>query len=207
MGVALSPVAAGIGLGLALGAAPGAVQAVLVTEALRGGVTRGLKAVAGANVTFGLLLLSVALGITLVYPRGVGLRALELLGGGFLIWLAVSAFRSSRDADHGSGRTTLPPAARGALAVVLNPGGWLFLATAATSLFSAALHIGGRPSAVAAALALTGGLAAGDITIVLITASGLRAAGASVKTWVRRGLASGLGALGLWLIARAALPL
>ena len=52
----LSPALAGLGLGIALAGAPGPVQAVLLTEALRGGATRGFRAMVGANLTLGVLL-------------------------------------------------------------------------------------------------------------------------------------------------------
>lgn len=202
---ALSPVVTGALIGIALGAAPGAVQAIVVAEALRGGVLRGLRAVAGANVVFGLLLLAVALGITVAYPRGVGLRVVEVAGAAFLLWQAVGAFRRSRNNFQGQELPSLSPAARGALAVVLNPGGWLFLATAATALFAAANQVGGRLSAVAAAFAVMAGIAIGDVAVVLIAALGLRAAGPIVQVWVRRALALFLAGLGLSIGARGVL--
>ena len=51
---------AAFGLGLALGTSPGPVQLLLFTEASRGGVGRGLRVMAGANATFGLMLLALA---------------------------------------------------------------------------------------------------------------------------------------------------
>src|SRR5215467_1099050 len=88
-GTAFSPVLAGLGVGVALASAPGPVQAVLLAESVRGGVTRGLRALAGASLTFGLLLVGGALGLSAAAPRGVALSVLQVIGGGFLLWLSV----------------------------------------------------------------------------------------------------------------------
>jgi threonine/homoserine/homoserine lactone efflux protein len=199
--LSLSPVLAGLGLGLALASAPGPVQAVLLAEAVRGGVKRGFRAMAGAALTFGLLLVALALGLTVAAPSGPVLRVLKVAGGALLIWLAVDGLRSGHKVDpESAGRRTLPPSVRGALAVLINPGAWLFLATAATSLFAAATEAGGRGSALFAAVALILGLAVGDGAVVLIGGFGLRRASERVGLWVRRVLALILTGLGVWLI-------
>lgn len=201
---ALSPIAAGAGLGLALGAAPGPVQVVVLGETLRGGFRRGVRAVAGANLSFASLLLALAAGVNFLNPSGVTLRAVEAAGGAFLFWLGAGALRQSGEIDASHHASTLPPAARGALAVFFNPGGWIFLATAGTSLLSAAAHAGGQGSAVEASLALTAGLAIGDLAIVFVAAAGLKRASSTVRIWTRRGLALLLVVLGVGLLARAA---
>jgi len=86
------------------------------------------------------------------------------------------------------------------MAVLLNPGAWLFLATAASSLLSTAANAGGREAAVLAALALAAGVALGDTAVVLFGGIGLRRAEEDAGTWIRRGLAAVLGVLGLWLV-------
>jgi threonine/homoserine/homoserine lactone efflux protein len=122
-----------LGIGIALAGAPGPVQAVLLAEAVRGGVGRGLRALVGASLTFGLLLLCVALGVSVVIPDGPVLSALRVAGGGLLIWLAVEALRfGGHAAPTRRSGTTLPAAARGSLAVLLNPGAWLFLGAVAS---------------------------------------------------------------------------
>ena len=192
---------AGLGVGLALASAPGPVQAVLVTEAVRGGLVRGFRAMAGANLTFGLLLVGLALGISVAPPGGAALRVLKVAGGVLLVALAVDGFRSRRQAIDGSpGWRSLPPSVRGALAVVLNPGAWVFLGTAASSLLSGATRLGGTGSAVLVALALLVGLAMGDGTVVLLGGVGVRRAGSTVRAWVRTILATLLAGLGVWLI-------
>ena len=197
----LSPAITGLGLGIALAGAPGPVQAILLAEALRGGTGRGLRALLGANLTFGALLLVLALGYSFAVPNQAVLRVLQVVGGLLLIALGIDGFRARDDTTPKAGaRAELPPAARGALAVVLNPGAWLFLATAASSLVAAASQVGGRPAAVSAALALLAGVAAGDTTVVLAGGFGLRRAGAGAARWLRRALALVLVGLGVWLV-------
>jgi threonine/homoserine/homoserine lactone efflux protein len=205
----LSPALTGLGLGIALAGAPGPVQAVLLSEVLRGGPSRGFRAMAGANLTLGILLVALALGVSLAAPSGPPLRVLQVVGGLFLAYLGVDGLRqvpaglssseqpSSLDPGQRAG---LPPAARGALAVLLNPPAWLFLATAGSSLVAAATEVGGRPTALIAALGLLVGVAAGDFTLVLAGGLGLRRAGADIGRLVRRVLAAILVVLGLSLV-------
>jgi homoserine/homoserine lactone efflux protein len=198
---ASTPILAGLGLGVALAGAPGPVQAVLLAESVRGGPARGFRAMAGANVTFAALLVALALGLSLAPPSGPVLRVLMIAGGALLIWLAIDGLRSSDDLETASpDRRAVPPVVRGALAVLINPGAWLFLGTAATSLFASATEAGGRGAALLAAAALVLGLALGDGAVVLLGGFGLRRAGDRVATWVRRILAVVLAGLGVWLL-------
>jgi nickel/cobalt transporter (NicO) family protein len=204
--VTLSPVLAGLGLGLALASAPGPVQAVLLAEAVRGGIGRGFRAMAGASVTFGLLLFALALGLSVAAPSEPVLRFLKLAGGALLIWLAIDGLRSGHAVDPSRAEPRrLHPTLRGSLAIVLNPGAWLFLATAASSLFAAATEEAGTPGALLAAVALMLGLAVGDGAIVLIGGLGLRRANERIGLWVRRVLAVILAGIGVWLIVDGAI--
>ena len=203
----LSPVVAGLSLGIALASAPGPVQAVLLAEAIRGGVGRGLRALAGASLTFAVLLIALALGLSVATPTGLVLRVLEVVGGAFLVWLAVEGFRSAGEVDRSSEHPrVLPPAARGALAVLLNPGAWLFLGAVASPLFATATQDGGTGSALLAAGSLVVGLGIGDGAVVRVGGLGVRRAGARVEVWVRRALAVLLAGLGLWLLVDGVLP-
>jgi threonine/homoserine/homoserine lactone efflux protein len=206
--MAAGDVVAGMSLGLALAGAPGPVQAVLLAEAIRGGIPRGLRALSGAAVTFGVLLASLALGLSVATPAGLTLRFLQFVGGAFLLWLAVEALRSEHALEDRPSpeRRALPPAARGALAVLLNPGAWLFLGAVASPLFAAASQRGGTGSAFSVAVALAVGLAIGDGAIVLVGGLGLRRAGERVTRLVRRGLAILLAGLGVWLLVNALIP-
>jgi threonine/homoserine/homoserine lactone efflux protein len=204
---ALSPVIAGLGIGLALAGAPGPVQAVLLAEAVRGGAGRGLQALAGASLTFGAMLLALALGLSAATPEGLLLRLLRVVGGGLLLWLAVDAIRSPWDASASSGaKRGLPPAARGSLAVALNPGAWLFLGAVASPLLASAVRVGGTLNGVVAALALMAGAALGDLVVVALGAGGLRRANARVGRWIGRTLALTLASLGIWLVGNGLAP-
>jgi threonine/homoserine/homoserine lactone efflux protein len=198
--VASTPVLAGLSLGVALASAPGPVQAVLLGEAIRGGVGRGLRALAGATSTFALLLLALALGLSVATPGGTVLRVLKVVGGALLIWLAWEGFRSRNEALEASrARRQLPPVARGSLAIVLNPGAWLFLGAVASPLIATATKAGGRTGALLTAGALLLGAALGDLAVVLLGGMGIRRARDRVRLWIRTGLAFVLAGLGVWL--------
>ena len=201
--VAEAPLVAGFSLGVALAGAPGPVQAVLLAESMRGGVAHVFRALGGASLTFSALLLSLALGLSIATPGAVALRILQILGGTFLVWLAVDAFRSGHEIDEASApRRSLSPIARGSLAVLLNPGAWLFLGAVASPLFTEASRSAGRAGALLAAIALIAGLAIGDGTIVLLGGIGLRRARRSVIVWTGHILATTLAALGIWLVVQ-----
>jgi threonine/homoserine/homoserine lactone efflux protein len=115
---------------------------------------------------------------------------------------------SGQGADRGTARRlTRPPAALGALAVVLNPGAWLFLAAVASPLFASASQQGGTGSALVAAVAVTAGLATGDGAVVLAGGTGVRRAGDRARQWVRRALAALLAGLGGWLLVTGVISL
>jgi threonine/homoserine/homoserine lactone efflux protein len=203
MGDSLAPVLAGLGLGIALAGAPGPVQAVLLAEALRGGVQRGFRAMAGANLTLGVLLVALALGVSIAVPGDPWLRILKVVGGAFLVLLGIDGFRNAAQTSATSANTNrkeLPPTARGALAVILNPPAWLFLATAASSLMASATQAGGTRTALLAALALLLGVAAGDGTLVLAGGLGLRRARSDIGLQLRRVLSVVLALLGASLM-------
>jgi threonine/homoserine/homoserine lactone efflux protein len=192
---------AGLTLGVALAGAPGPVQAVLLSEAIRGGMGRGFRALVGVHLTFGILLVCLALGLSLAPPSGLALRILKVAGGAYLLWLAVEGLRSAHGTNPRSAeRRTLPPALRGALAIVLNPGGWLFLAAVASPLLASAGSRSGTGSALLVAGALVTGAAIGDGAVVVAGGVGVRRAGEGVGRWVRRALAIVLAGLGVWLL-------
>ena len=200
MSDSFAPILAGLGLGVALAGAPGPVQAILLSEALRGGVRRGLRAMAGANLTLGALLLALALGVSIAVPGEAFLRILKVFGGAFLVYLAVDGFRSASQPIANAPDRELPPAAKGALAVILNPPAWLFLATAASSLMVSATQAGGTGTAILAALALLLGVMAGDGTLVVASGLGLRRAHSGIGRVLRQVLSVVLGLLGVALV-------
>ena len=197
----LPPVLAGLGIGIALAGAPGPVQAVLLAESVRGGMARGLRALAGASLTFGTMLLALALGVSVLMPEGPLLRVLRVAGGALLLWLALDATRSGWEATGGvEAKRGLPPIARGSLAVLLNPGAWLFLGAVASPLLATATRVAGTANALLTVIALMGGAALGDLGVVVLGAGGLRRASPRAGRWIRGALASVLAVLGLWLL-------
>lgn len=165
----LSHVATAFGLGIVLGTSPGAVQLLLLSEASHGGAGRGLRAMAGANATFGAFLVLLALGVAAIEPGPTALRVIRSVGGAFLVWVAIGAFRSRRrPVAVADARPSRHPALRGMTAVLLNPGLFVFLATTASALLADAAREGGRGIALATALALLCGVSVMDgLTVVL----------------------------------------
>jgi threonine/homoserine/homoserine lactone efflux protein len=161
----------------------------------------------GANGTFGILLLLLALGLPLLSPTGAAVRVLQVAGGAFLVYLAVDTFRAAGQeaTARGPGRS-LPPASRGVVAVILNPGAWIFLATTATALVADATRDGGRGLAVLTSVGLLAGVMVADGAVVAVGAGGRRGLRGRAWTWVVRILSLALAALGLWLVARGILP-
>jgi threonine/homoserine/homoserine lactone efflux protein len=200
---ALSPILSAFGLGIGLASAPGPVQAVLVAESVRGGIARGVRALAGVHLTFAALLAALALGAALAPPSGPLLRVLEVAGGVFLVGLALDGLRSRHRARAMADRRPgLPAAARGSLAILLNPGGWLFLGAVASPLLAAAARLDGAGGSLAAAAALVAGAALGDAAVVLLAGIGLRRAAERLRLWVMRALAALLAGLGIALVVR-----
>src|ERR1051326_8412193 len=198
--------AGALGIGVALAGAPGPVQAVLLSEAVRGGARRGFRALAGVHVTFLALLVVIALGVSLAPPSGAVLRVLRVVGGLVLVGLAVDGVRGGDKAPGLERRSRVTPAVRGSLAILLNPGGWLFLAAVASPLLTTASRGEGTGGALVAAMALVAGAAAGDAALVVFGGAGLRRAGTGPVVWIRRCLAAALAVAGFALIVRGVRP-
>ncbi len=132
--------------GFALGAAPGPVQLLILSQTARRGLGGGLRVMLGANLTLLVILLALALGLAAAEPSPGVLRALKVIGGGFLIGLAMLELRSlaregrAREAPAPDGRWG--PTAVGVLAVLVNPGAWLFFATTASAVLATAASAG-----------------------------------------------------------------
>jgi threonine/homoserine/homoserine lactone efflux protein len=217
--VDLSHAATGFGLGIALGVSPGPVQVLLLTESARGGVGRGFRAMLGANGTFLVLLLLLAAGFSAITPTGTAIRVLEVLGGAFLLFVAVDAGRETirgedvRKAEEAAERArrearssvraavVAHPATRGVVAVLLNPGSWLFLATTASALLANAVDDGGRPAAFVTAIALMAGVSVMDAVTVLLGGGSALLTGRAGR-WIRLVLTGVLGAIGVVFVVR-----
>jgi threonine/homoserine/homoserine lactone efflux protein len=191
----------GFGIGLALSGAPGAVQALLLNESARGGVPRGLQAWAGTATTFGAMLAALALGFAFSPPSTEVVRGLRVVGALLLVFLAIDGFRSAGQAAKAAPPPArLPPFVLGSLAILLNPGAWLFGATVAGPLFRTAAGTSGTFGALVCALALLGGAAGGDVGVVLVGGLGIRRSTIKLQIRIRRILACGLGGFALWLL-------
>jgi threonine/homoserine/homoserine lactone efflux protein len=192
------PVAA-FGLGVALGASPGPVQLLLFSEAARGGATRGLRAMAGANATFCFMLVLLAAGLSSIDPGPTFLSIVRVVGGGFLVFLAVDALRENRRRQVDAAPGGLHPAVRGIVAVLLNPGAYVFLATTGTAVVADAAHDGGRGLAFLTVAALLAGVSLMDSGMVLLGTGARRVSERALRN-LGCVLALALGALGVWLI-------
>lgn len=191
---------AAFGLGIALGASPGPVQLLLFSEASRGGAGRGLRAMAGANATFGIMLLVLAAGLSSIEPGETFIRVVQVIGGAFLVVLAVDALRENRRPEVVEGpRRGLHPSVRGIVAVALNPGVYVFLATTGTALVASAVEAGGRSVAVVTVIALLLGVSLMDSAMVLLGAGAHRVSERALRI-MGDVLALALGALGVWLV-------
>jgi threonine/homoserine/homoserine lactone efflux protein len=218
----LSHALTGFGLGIALGVSPGPVQILLLTESARGGIGRGFRAMLGANGTFLVLLVLLAAGVSAVSPGGTVIRILQVAGGAFLLLIAIDAARDAltgedvrearqaaerarREAQTGGRRSRAAvmahPTTRGVLAVLLNPGSWLFLATTASALVADAIEEGGRATAFVTVIALMAGVSVMDGITVLLGGGSTLLAGRAGK-WIRLALTLLLGAIGVVFVVR-----
>jgi len=193
---------AAFGLGVALGASPGPVQLLLFSEASRGGAGRGLRAMAGANATFGAMMLVLAAGLSSLEPGETFLRVVKVIGGAFLVFLAVDAIREGRRPQVvETARGGIHPSGRGVVAVLLNPGVYVFLATTGTAVVASAVDEGGRGLAVITVIALLLGVSLMDSAMVLLGAGAHRVSDRFLRI-LGDVLAIAMGALGGWLIVR-----
>ena len=195
-------VAAAFGLGLALGVAPGPVQVLLLTEASREGIWRGVRVMAGVTSVFFAILAALSFGFAAWQPSDAVLRGLRLAGGGFLILLGIDELRgvlrgAGGETDGTNGRRRLQnPALRGALAVLLSPGAWLFFATTASAVLAQASADGGRGLALLTAAAIALGAATADFGSVLLGTGSRVVFGERALRVIRAVLAGLLVALG-----------
>ena len=192
-------------LGFALGAAPGPVQVLILSETARGGFSGGLRVMLGANGTLFAVMVALALGFSSLTPGPGLLRVLRLVGGAFIVFLAVTELRSlaarlDDPADVARGGT-LGPTTKGIVSVVVNPGAWIFFATTASAVVAAATIEGGTRAALAVAVAMTAGVSVSDSAFTALGSGGRRLVGDRGLRLVRIALSLvlfGLGCLFLW---------
>ena len=129
---------------------PGPSNLLLTATGAQVGIMRGIPALIGVSLGMGVMMLTVAYGlgsIVLAHPTLV--RALNWLGGAFLLWLAWK-IATARGGDGAAARK--PVGFVGAAAFQwINPKSWLVCASAAGTYLAA-----GSGSALAQALAFGG---------------------------------------------------
>jgi len=199
-------------LGAALGSAPGPVQLLILTETAKGGFSAGLRVMAGANGTLFVVVAVLALGFTALAPGAGLLRGLRVVGGTFLLYVAldelVTLRRGSMDrvirepTPPAPRRTAFGPTTRGVLSVVVNPGAWIFFATTASAVVAQAGADGGRGEALLVAVAMTVGVSLTDLLSTLIGTGGRALMGERGLRWARGLLCGALVLIGLAFIAQ-----
>jgi threonine/homoserine/homoserine lactone efflux protein len=189
-------------LGIALGAAPGPVQLLILSESAKGGLARGLRVMLGANGVTVVILLALALGLSAFEPSEVVLRVLKVAGGTFLVALGVIELRSlaRHDPDQPLPPPVGRPTVRGVMLVLLNPGAWIFFATTGGAIIAQATTEGGRPAGVVTAFALGIGVSCSDLTFTMLGSGGRRLVGDRGVHVIRGVLSVALVALGLWFV-------
>jgi threonine/homoserine/homoserine lactone efflux protein len=210
MSVGGAGVGAAFALGFALGAAPGPVQLLILSETAKRGLEGGLRVMLGANLTLLGILVILALGFASLEPGPGVIRTLQAVGGSFLVWIGVVELRSIRDearstVDAPSQRAVarLGPTAKGVAAVLLNPGAWIFFATTASALIANATSDGGTGAALAAAVAMAIGVSCSDLTFTILGSGGRRLFGERGLRWIRMGLAALLLVIGVAFVTQA----
>ena len=210
MSVGGAGVGAAFALGFALGAAPGPVQLLILSETAKRGLEGGLRVMLGANLTLLGVLVILALGFASLEPGPGVIRTLQAVGGSFLLWIGVVELRSIRDearstvdAPSQGAVARLGPTTKGVAAVLLNPGAWVFFATTASALMANATVDGGTGAALAAAVAMAVGVSCSDLTFTILGSGGRRLFGERGLRWIRMGLAALLVAIGVAFVTQA----
>jgi len=210
MSVGGAGVGAAFALGFALGATPGPVQLLILSETAKRGLEGGLRVMLGANLTLLGILVILALGFASLKPGPGVIRTLQAVGGSFLLWIGVVELRSIRDearstvdAPSQGAVARLGPTTKGVAAVLLNPGAWIFFATTASALMADATSDGGTGAALAAAVAMAVGVSCSDLTFTILGSGGRRLFGERGLRWIRMGLAALLVAIGVAFVTQA----
>lgn len=129
--------AAGVTLGLSAAVTPGPFQAYLLSQTLKNGWRRTLPAVLAPLLSDGPIVVLV-LFILSHMPPGL-LNAISIVGGVFLIYLAVAAYRAFKTTDFAnevmSEESTAQNLVKATLVNFLSPGPYIFWSTITGPLF------------------------------------------------------------------------
>jgi threonine/homoserine/homoserine lactone efflux protein len=209
-----APIAA-FAFGFALGAAPGPVQLLILSQTARRGFGGGVRVMLGANLTLLAILIAIAVGVSAAEPSETALRALRVIGGLVLIAIAANELRTllgARPADDGSrsegtaSERALSPTVVGIVAVLLNPGAWIFFATTAASILATTSTERGTTAAIVTAVFIAAGVSASDLSLTLLGSGGRRLIGDRGLRIVRAVLAAGLLIVGVAFVWQGVWP-
>ena len=184
-------------LGLGAGLSPGPLLTLVITETLRHGVKGGVKVALAPIVTD----LPIILGAFFLLWRWADLNGLlgmmSLLGGLFVLYLAVDSFRAPGAAPFAG---TGPPRSllKGVLANALNPHPYLFWITVGAPLMLKALNLG-VPALIAFLGAFYACLLGAKILLAFLVGRSRRFLAGRVYLYTLRGLGLLLGGLALFL--------
>lgn len=125
----LQTIALFVGAAAPVAFAPGPSVAFIVTSSLRHGMRFGVMATAGVEIGYLVHVLAAVVGLSaLLATSTVAFSIVKIAGAVYLLWLAFSAWRSSRAAGdepvvavEGSGDTAGRPFRQGLLVGALNP--------------------------------------------------------------------------------------
>ncbi|MEV0967984.1 LysE family transporter [Microtetraspora glauca] len=198
----------GLSLGLGAGVAPGALLGLVITASLRGGFRAGLGLACVPLLSdLPVVLLSVTAAGAL---PGVFLRVLAVVGGLYVVHLAISAARESRTArppepgvtvSSATGPSSVREVLRGVAVNMLNPHPWLFWIAVGAPIFAAAWE-----RTPAAALAFTGGfylvLVGSKVVLAAMVGAGRHRLGVRGYRVLLAGSALLMAATGLLLLVR-----
>ncbi len=189
----------GLGLGFSAAAQPGPFQAYLLAQSARNGPRRTLPMVLVPLVSDPPIIAAV-LAVLAHVPAGF-VRALQVAGGGLLLWLAAGALRAARGPAPSAAEPEPPRGFwRAVLVNFTNPNAWMFW-----SLVGGPILSGAWRSAAHGALAFLAGfyalLLGGNAAFILL-AGGIGRLGPSFSRTL--GLLSGVALLGLgvWQVGR-----
>ena len=196
----------GLGLGLGAGLAPGPLQALVISVALRSGFTAGARVAVSPLISDAVVIVVSLLVVRSVPERGVA--ALGIVGGLFVVWLGVGAIREASAGIDAGTTSDAGALRRGALVNLLSPHPWIFWLTVGGPVLVAA-WADSAASAVAFLVGFYLLLVGSKVVLAAVLARGRRHL--SPRGLRRAHLAAGAlliltGALLTWEFARTLLP-
>jgi threonine/homoserine/homoserine lactone efflux protein len=176
---------------------------LILTQTARRGLRGGLLVMLGANLTLLAILVALAVGLSAAEPSATALRVLRIAGGIVLVGIAANELRTLVSGDDRTVETPdrrWDPTVIGIVAVLLNPGAWLFFATTASSVLATVAARDDRTAAVVTAVLIAVGVSASDLLFSVLGSGGRRLLGDTWLVRIRGLLAVALAALGVLFV-------